>query len=184
MDRWNINLLDDGNLNWYGRLIKIEDATPYMLSQMKQLQEINKIPINNNCKFINDREKYLYMGFGAIQTNPETGEKIRMCNWDGCHSCPMKKNIMFNKDKILKSVYFWYEKQDNFRGFFNKFIPKYSTWLKYDISNTKNKVKYANSFSVRIWANLKGWINDPEDIKEDELKKIVADNGFTFALAM
>ena len=95
MDRYNINLLDDGNLNYYGNLIKKEDIEPkrynYYLQQMKQLEEINKVPINKNCKYADDRLKYLYMGYGAIVTNPLTAEKIRMCNWDGCNSCPMQK---------------------------------------------------------------------------------------------
>ena len=85
MDRYNINLLDDGNLNYWGSLIKKENITPHMLQKMKELEEINKVPIYKNCKYADDRMKYLIDGAMAIVKNPLTGKKIRMCSWDGCN---------------------------------------------------------------------------------------------------
>ena len=193
MDRYNINLLDNGNLNYYGNLIKKEDIEAkiynYYLQEMKELQEINKVPINKNCKYADDRMKYLLMGYGAIVTNPLTAEKIRMCNWDGCNSCPMHKSIIrqktqFNRGQDTNFSYFWFEQikktnpQQILRSLMTnkgKTTPKCSCWMK---KNGINNITGACSNSVRVWATVRGFIDDPENITEDELKKVVADNGF------
>tara|TARA_B100001093_G_scaffold485237_1_gene519367 strand:+ start:400 stop:720 length:321 start_codon:yes stop_codon:yes gene_type:complete len=104
MDRWNINLLDDGNVNCYGNLVKKEDITPRLLQKMKELEEINKVPINKNCKYINNPIVWLSAGVMAIKIHRDTGEPIRLCNWDGCNC---RDSAHYRKLDIQS----WYQRQ-------------------------------------------------------------------------